>query len=507
MDTEVEAGATRLRIQGELTDLLESSAALRTESGRQMLTDILGDLFEGPVHLNGSATRAQLLDLVRQCCHHHPAGLKWLVSALRVLDPYTPALDRLGELSDEWVAAKALPTRDWDRLREVLRSIRLAEGESAERRLLRELVRTSTVGKCEELPAGCRSTWTTFLYLANRNTSPNRLSPVMVFVAQLADRVADRAVAEELLRWNWRWAERFEVTDLMAADRRRPELAGHLRTDAVCLVFELDPDPVEPEKVTLSYWRHWAGSRWNGRREGDVEVALQDLEAEIDRVIAELEVDLGSAPEGVRSGSIMVEFVVPWEMVNLPIELWRKASLSADTVPLAVEHPVVMRSLERKRHSRFLLAWKQRWRTLVEHSSPLRSYWAHAYQDNDFTKMAVDLQEDDTVASLILSEPPGDRRGRAWREAAAAFRAGIPVLIWDRADCANPRFREAVNTVLADGALEDLPHRVAQLRRAALKAGPGEFPHAGHSFAVLWENASRLPEPRVRSWVPQEGSE
>ncbi|MEU4741997.1 hypothetical protein AB0G02_16250 [Actinosynnema sp. NPDC023658] len=500
----------QVRLQGDVVAALERYESLRTEHGRATLVSMLSDALGEPVSLEGQELHLQLLGLVRWCCRRAD-GLSGLVDCLKVLDPHTPGISELVELSEEWAACRALPTRDWDRLAKALRSVRLADHPFEERRLLRRLADVATGGHCDDLPSRCRSAWSLFLYLAGHNTAPGALPPAMVFVDCLAGRIGDAALAGELRRYNWRLAEKFEVTDLVEQARWRTEPgdahAGanadvDADTDVVHLVFEVDPDPVDEGKVVLSHWCHWKQSGWHGRRRGDTAIRREDLAGEVDRVLADLEVELGVTPAGEKVSSIVVEFALPWEMINAPVELWPKGDPSSATVPLAVDHPVLVRSLERMRTQRYWLAWKQRWSAVSDESA--RPYWSRSNGGWDLTGMAVELK-DNTIVAVVLSEPPGDRRGRAWHEAAMAFRTGIPIIVWDREDCSTARFHDAVTELFAVGEVRRLPYRLARLRREALLANASDERHVGRSLAVLWDDAGRLPEPLTSGWGSQGG--
>ncbi|XVS66992.1 effector-associated domain 2-containing protein [Actinosynnema sp. CA-299493] len=493
---------TQLRLQGEIVALLERCESLRAERGRTMLVSLLSDALGEQVSLEGSEVHLQLLGLVRWCCRH-AVGLRGLVDCLRLLDPNAPEIGQLVELADEWAAFRALPTGDWDRLAKALRSVRLSEDPFEERRELRRLADVATDGHCDDLPARCHSVWSLFLHLADHNAGPGALLPAMVLVDCLAGRIEGGALAAELRRYNWRLAEKFDVTDLVEQARWRNETTTEDDdTDVVHLVFEVDPDPVDQAKVVLSHWLSWKGSGWHGRRRGDAAIRRDDLEAEVDRVIAELESELGITPAAERVSAIVVEFALPWEMINTAVEFWPKASPADVSVPLAVDHPVLVRSLERTRAQRYWLVWKQRWNAISAEAA--RPYWSRTNGGWDLTGMAVDLN-DTSIVSLVLSEPPGDRRGRAWHEAAMAFRAGIPIIIWDREDCSTSHFHEAVTQLFASGEVRRLPDRLARLRREALLTNESDGPHAGRSLAVLWDDAERLPEPLTSGWGSQGG--
>jgi vWA-MoxR associated protein C-terminal domain/vWA-MoxR associated protein middle region 0/Effector-associated domain 2 len=480
-----------LRIQRDLVDALERCEALRGEGGRQMLVDLLADVIRGVVSLHAHFTpRGQLVDVVRRCCAV-PGGLHTLAQAAEMLDPWGSAVSTLRHLADEWEAVGALPIDDWNALRTALLSVRLASEEANERKRLRALVRSCTEGRIDELPSHCRSVWSTFLHLAGQNTAPRSLPPAMIFLVRIADEVGDSPPGAELRKWIRRWSEALESAELLQEATWRPveiNMSGDVH-----LVIQFDPDPTDRDRFVVTHWRHWGARGWHAPRRGDTPVGRTDLESEVDRLISDLEVDLGNTPEAL-DGQIFLAFIVPWEMLNVPVEYWRKASMSQDAVPLAVDHPVVLSSLDRMRAARHRLAWKQRWRTLARQPEGNRAYWSRPSGSEYFTRLAAELNADNRIVSLVLSEPPADRKSTAWREVAMAFRAGIPAIMWDREDCTAESFRAAITTVHAEGAVAELPRRIAALRREALRSGG----HAGLTLAVLWDDPDRLPD--AGSW-------
>ncbi|KAA2265117.1 hypothetical protein F0L68_05510 [Solihabitans fulvus] len=494
----VGADAAQLRIQRDFVDALERCDALRAEGDRQLLVNILSDAFREVVSLRGHvAARVQLLELVRFCCKQ-PEGLHTLVQVVQTLEPRAPECVVLSCLCDEWYAMKALPTEDWDRLREALLSVRLADEAADEMRVLRHAVRTATGSRVHELAAYCCSAWTGFVFMAGANAAPGGLPPAMIFLDCVAEQVADRSLASQLRRWNRRWAEKFEVTDRLDAAPWRSTQEDAKQISVVYLVIQLDPDPTDRDQFMLTHWRQWDASGWRPQRQPGVAVSRRDLEREIDRLISDLECELGTGLAKPQVGSIFLEFVVSWEMLNTPIEFWRKASMSSDTVPLAVDHPVVLRSLDRMRATRHHLAWRRRWGALSGQSVANRPYWSQPSGLEYFTRLAAELSANEHIVSMVLSEPPGDRDSVAWREVTMAFRAGIPAILWDREDCSGEEFREAVGAMLSDGELHQLPQRVAALRRDALRTSEpaSRSRHAGRSIALLWDDPDRLPEPR-----------
>lgn len=488
-----------------MVEALVGCPTLHSEAGREMLAEVLSDSFGEVIMLRPVEPRLQFVDIVWRC-GRLPDGLRALTDGLAMLDPLAPELAEMSLLCDEWDAFTALPWDGWEDLRAVLRSVRLADGGIEELRQLRTLARTALKGRGGPLPAHCQSVWTAFLHLAGANTAVGSAPPALAFLASLAEIVDDIGLAEKCRAWRRDLSERFQLpgpvdqADWYAAPEARERSAD------VYLVVQLDPDPLDENVLMLSYWWQWDSDGWHPRRQGDVEVRLAGVEQEVDRLVSELETELGVYSEDVRAQAIHLEFVLPWELLNTPVEFWRKSSMSVDTVPLAVDHPVVLRSLDRMRAARFRFAWRRRWSAVAARSVEVRSYQsAPGSGEGYFTRLAAELSADEHIVSMVLSEPPGDRDSVAWREVSMAFRAGIPAIVWDREDCSRTGFRDAVDSVLEGGGIGQLPLRVMELRRAALR-GPQDDGdrHPGHSFALLWDDADRIPEP-PGSWWRAEG--
>lgn len=493
------AGAreAQLRIQQELTDALEQCQVLRSQDGRQLLTEVLSSALDSPVSLHGdSQPRQQLVHVVLDCCGQ-TGGLHGLVDSIRLLEPRAPALEELTLLCDEWHALRALPTNEWARLRETLLTLCLSDDEATEFALLRKLVGIATEHRVLELPRSHRTVWAAFLHLAGANAAANSLPPAMIFLDCVADQIDNDSIATDLRRLVLTWAEQFELTDRLDRVKGlavpRPKTSEPGEPNSVYLVIQLDPVPADPERFLLSHWRQWDGEHWGAHHQADAPVPRAALENEVDLLVRDVEIELG-AHKIPPAGAINLEFVVPWEMLNTPVEFWKKSSMSHDTVPLAIDHPVVLRSLERMRYRRDHLAWKQRWKSLTTQSAANRLYQGAPSGDDYFTMLATHLM-DDQIVGFVLSEPPKDRDGTAWREASMAFRAGIPAIIWDREDCSSKLFREALERMLDGGSVTDLPQRIAELRRDALRQHfSKDIAHAGTSMAILWENPDRLPD-------------
>jgi hypothetical protein len=479
-------------IEQEFTDALEQCRRLQEESSREFIIAELGRWLGSELSLRRQTTdRMNIMELVRVCATM-PRGLELLTDQVRRVDPLAPELLELAHLCEEWQAAHTL-SDFWPEMRKTLPSVRLTDNPADELPLLRHLVATATGSRVQELPEQCTTLWRLFVYLIGANAGPGMPPPCMVLLDCIADRPDDPVLARSMRRWNLSLAAKWKVTELLDAGSWRPMAHQDEKTD-VHLVIQLDPDPVNRGEILLSHWRQWDPHEWRPQRGTDKLVSSADLEAEVDDLIAGLEVMLGASADAARTSDIGLQFILPLDLLNFPVQHLRKRALADEFVPLALDHPIVIRSLERLRMPRLHLAWRRRWARMTTDSA--RSHRSQPSGPNSFVRLAAELRSDQ-VFSLILSEPPDPGNQTALLEIKAALHAGIPSILWHQQDCSSTDFHAAINTLVTDGALVHLPQRVAALRREALKVGTPT--HPGMRIAILWDDPTRFPEPPRRT--------
>jgi hypothetical protein len=488
--TTIEDGNVRLEIERDFVEALEECPLAREDSSRELMVTNIGRQLGAELSLRKQTTaRLNIIELVRVCAGL-PRGLELLTEQIRFADPLAPQLPELRHLCDAWQAAHTLADI-WLDLRTTLKPLRLAAGREAAE-LLR-LAAIATESRLQELPPQCSTVWRLFVYLVGANTGPGTPPPAMVLLDSLAEQVADPPMARKMRGWNRSLAVKWGLTELLdGAAWRTPAHRGDIR--AAYLVIQMEPDAMDADQLLLSHWRQCDPHGWRPQRGEDRTVTLSNLEAAVDDLIAGLETMLGASADAARMPDIELEFVLPAELLNFPVQLLRKSALAAETVPLAVDHPVVIRSLERLRMPRLHLAWRRRWARIAS-GDPVRPYWSQPSGANYFERLAAELSTDQRVFSLILSSPPVQGNDDALREIHAALRAGIPAIMWHRLDCSASAFRDAVTTMVADGALVHLRERVTELRRNALRLGVETPGHPGWDIALLWDDPTRFPEP------------
>lgn len=485
--------AVRHRIQSDLVNVLERTRLMQGPVSRELALEQLRERLGSLALREHSALRLQIAELVHVCAGL-PGAVAALIEVVEHLEPGTAEVADLRCLADEWEAADTLSDEDWSGLRPVLEPVCPSN--------LAWLYQRATEHRLPGPPSWCVNAWHAFVHLAGQNAGPDGLPPNMLFLALLELEVEPDA-ADRIRTRNRQLATAHDLTAQF--DERRLQLAAgkdEPTESTAYLVIQVEPelgpeddlddDAGAPQRYALSHARQWhGGGSWHSRPGRRHQVRREDLEREVERLIDQMESEWWDRP-----GTVVVEFVLPWELLNLEVDWWRKESGSPRPTALAMDYPIVVRSLERLRTRRWHRAWHERWRQLQSEPASSLVHWSRPAGQDYFTRLESELKSDKRVVSLVLSEPP-TRPGRAGQqEVEAALRSGLPVVIWHRADCTTAEFREAVTRLISDGGLAQLPMRAKELRLEALRLEPElRDNHIGRYLTVLWDDPERRPDP------------
>jgi hypothetical protein len=209
-----------------------------------------------------------------------------------------------------------------------------------------------------------------------------------------------------------------------------------------------------------------------------------------------------------KDGPVTIEFVLPWELLNAPVDTWYKELSSRSPTPLAMDYLIVVRSLERLYSRQWHRLWRSRWRILIDGSYAEQPVY-FAQPDQTDIRLDAILRREMNVVAMVLHQPPTPSSvGES--QALAGLRAGLPILIWHRSQLVDPSVRAVVSSLLEElpsgrRGLAQLPARIALLRQRAWgeEAGGGSR-HVGHGLAILWDDPHRQPG---RIWPPDSASD
>lgn len=473
----------RRRIRDELVNVLENSQVIRDVNSRQLVLEELADLSPPVRAREHSVLRLHLHAIVKECARAD--AIADLVAIVAHLEPDSQQTRQAQRLGDQWEAVDQLSAADYAALRPVLEAVTPVN--------LAVLYQEATAHRLVGPPPWCVDAWQAFVHLAGQNAGADGVPPHMLFLTLLESEIGADG-AQRLRSWTQRRATEFELTGALDSWRARADGGGQsVRDSTAYLVVQIAPD-LDPDRIgcyQLSYSRQWRGpDGWHSLQGLVVTVQRQELERRVESIVDTMEREWAD-----RAGTVAVEFVLPWELLNEEVEWWRVESDSTRPTALAMDYPIVVRSLDRLSRQRWHRRWGARWRQL--RSAPASSTIEVSRPDGaDYAgQLESVLKADDRIVSLVLSEPPTAVGSPGQQEAEAAMRAGLPVVLWHRTDCTSETFREVINTLTADGGLADLPGRVMKLRLEALReASELRGKHVGRHLAILWDDAERKPD-------------
>ncbi len=465
----------RRRLVGQIATVMETSSVIRDPNSRQLLLQELGHALGGALgYRELSVLRPQIVELVTVCVDR-PGGLRCLVDCLELLEPGSDQTIALVRLADEWQVVELFADYDLPWLRGLLSTVD-ATGE------LRRLVAEA---RATPAPPWCRSAWDLFTHLASAN-SHAEVPPWLPLLDRLATAVPEASV-DRMREFVAQLAKDWGVADRIEASQPSPPTP----VGTAYLVIQFEKYGGDDDTYIMSHWYQWASAVWQPIRGEDRHIPYRDLEAAVDQVINETERRWAD-----QTGTVTIEFVLPWQLINEPVDTWRKELQSRMPSPLTTEYPLVIRSLERIRASQWHRVWRSRWQGLAGRDSERQLIHCASRHHAD-VQLEATLKRESGIAVLVLSESPtADSVGE--RQLLVGLRSGMPAIIWHRTRSSTKDLCQTVASMVGDQAsgpgVIGLPHRATRLRQSAWSEDPkGLDQHIGHGFVILFDDPDRQP--------------
>jgi hypothetical protein len=423
-------------------------------------------------------------------CGRRPDGIRELLKALRELHPDAPELDQISNLVHDMATLELFEEADRRTLTDLLHGTDFPQ--------LAECYRAAAGNQATPLPPGRHDTVDVLHRLEGMNARPDGLPPALALLEHLALHAGD-ILSQRL----WQFSE--DQAREMGLHAELLALRGSISaetTDTVApaeaaLVLRLQPHGVLPGQYLLSEWRQANSATWSPQRGRDYPGSLAELQVRAGELVAGVE---GWAE---NASTISIEFILPKDLLNLPVDQWLAASDEV-AMPIGIDYPVSLRSLERSRDKSKHRRWRQRWAHLQAHlqagDSPIDDAVHRSRLDGTrhLQKLGAKLALTENVVLLVLAAPPAGSDSDGRLEIAIALNTGVPVVIWHREDCTGKAFQTAVDDLLADGGLGKLLENVKKLRGQALYSDDCDA-HPGSHLSVLLDDPDRPVEP-----LPQE---
>ncbi|MFE7271739.1 hypothetical protein [Streptomyces sp. NPDC057623] len=493
--------------------------ALLHECARQV-SRALGVAFALP---ESSRRRVSLMFLLREVTPY-PDGLQVLGGVVSMLEGETRHMARV-RTAIALAEAPLFSAHSWERLMALIGGLEVLDVAGAFHEALGD--------RPDPLPAHCAEPWSAVLHAANLNARPGEPPPCVLLVEHLA-RYAKGQQQQELLDWvtehrvhpeTYAGAPAADSTapaavpvaagaegaptairsaqdvcaptapalpaPLPQAEQYPDPAAAPVWVPTACLLIRLRPlpDPDHDGERLLSYWWRIGGPDPYPRRGGDIRVDVAELPERVKALVQEAETGWAY----FWKEDLTLEFLLPRDLLDLPVENWTKEGFQGAEGALGEDHPVVLRSLERMERTDTHGRWAKRWDALVSDSGgPV--HWFPG--DGGRGRLLAAPQP----VMVVLSDPPDSRlTGASADELAESLRAGVPIVVWDRRGGVDLAFREELRELTSRKGILRLPDAVRSLR---IEAG-GEDPGGGGSStlgrhaALLWDDPYRLPGGRA----------
>ncbi|MEG3626698.1 VMAP-C domain-containing protein [Streptomyces poriticola] len=512
----------RRDILRRIVAVLGDSAALTDARGRQQWRRELAELLGGQPWAELPTPRQEFLEVVR-VCEARPDGLSRLVEATALVAP--PLEYHLTPLVEELYALQLYEGRDWTALRRAL-SLTLPELDTVVAQITGDRIR---------LPAHCTTAWQAFLHLSGRSTTPDAaLPPGMLLLEHLALHDDLASHVGELQGWNDHFAELWGLADgdggltgLRGLLARRstaaaeaaaketqpvPGAAEHGTADGAAaarpvirLYLKLAPDlaPVQGSgrrqyRKRHRYWvsarvKYAESSELHHAKEGDAQQPVP--RAQVPAAVAELLSRMASLWHA-RAQDVVLEFFLPTELLNEPVEWWDRDPSLGYPNPLFSKYPeIVVHSLERLQrrdaHQVWRLRWA-RWKSARERAGAV--HWC----DRQGRSVPEYLQRLDAtigarqdVVAMVLSEPPATGNPAGLGEVRVGIDLGIPVFIHHR-DAVSEQFHSMVRDGLSEGGLAGLPSQARQWKSDSATRANGSSQDPAQHLCVVWDDPEQL---------------
>ena len=182
-----------------------------------------------------------------------------------------------------------------------------------------------------------------------------------------------------------------------------------------------------------------------------------------------------------------IELLLPRELLCSDVDQWRVELDFIDSIPIGVEHRLVVRSLERASRPRAALALQARARALKQRmqsgcrlvdepaSREGEAVWIEGADRGGAALYTVLTEARNVVGAVLSRAPRPDPRDPSCDVLNTVFAAGLPVVLWvrrEQTDGQSAVCRAELARLLNQEPLSLLPDRVWDVRRQAWFARP-----------------------------------
>ena len=448
---------------------------IASRTARELFIGAIENQFSGRLVVQRHDNDLQDTAALVEACLRHPGALHQLVELLRQFHSGSAAEERrvteIAAIAEEADPAPLLEPSSRNKLYRILSM--LAD------RITVDMVRSAyreAAGPLAAEPIVPHDTQSVIRVLESATTGADGLPPLIGFVEGLARRVP--GAADALREWVDEFALRVDIQRNLIARARLSAPPTTQRPVKSHLVAELQ----DFGAIADRYLGHVTLVQGDRRSRSPNALVLHAGDAplradDVPSLFASVLDDVWQRSD-IDIDELEVEFVLPLELLGLPVDQWT----TAEKQLLCVEHQVTVRYRDRS-HVNLRPAygrWRERSERVREGSTTAR--WVNPSAAAD-ARLFAQLLHSDAQCVALEQPPPAPQRALNTDSIWTAIRAGMPVIIWCRDRDSRAAFARRLRSHFARRRILDLPALVRQMR--------GEFTESGYRpgghITLLWD--------------------
>lgn len=199
--------------------------------------------------------------------------------------------------------------------------------------------------------------------------------------------------------------------------------------------------------------------------------------------------------------NLTFEFFLPNELISHEVDQWLLKEEGAFDTKWGTHCPIVVRSRDRAIKSQkspfWYKHWTQKWELfqfLSQNNHANSILWIRDRDQYEPESLCATLRNDEQIICLGLLFMPTDNSGQPGL-LTAILQAGMPVVLWPRADKNGPRnptdVQAKIEAIVSDNKLSELPKLIHKERQQAASKNKSDLENY---LTLLWDNPNRLPD-------------
>jgi hypothetical protein len=385
--------------QWRIVDAFMQIDGMRKRSTRDVFISLLerelGQHLPIPRHEQDLYDVWQLVDVLLA----YSGAVHTLVDIVGTFHGGSRSMTEIRNVVDELLPEPLLDGQERRELHQLVRALEDRGMKAAHRAAIPALYRDAVGPVGPALDRDIRSIKAVIAQLEEVAVGMDGVPPLLAFVRDLAG-CTDGPTATAL----WDWARRFsQRLGLHGTELRQLQQGTRSRTDSAefgtYLVIEFRPDLAGSDMFLVTAWLQFDGELGSTLHRDDDPFPLSRLPLLLEALLID-----NHQVVNRHTPALTIEFVLPRSLLGIPLDQLR---ITVDGLErrLGIEHPVIVRSLDRIQQRVLHHNWRRKWSWLRENPGSVTVCWIAQPGEFDHERLYTLLSEHSS-ACLALAFPP-----------------------------------------------------------------------------------------------------